>query len=272
MPYERHEARASQADHPISLEQARTLLAGALGNFYRAILRACCAPIYWFDLEDTQARILNNCTLTFVQTPDRLIGITAAHVIRGYLSDYNTHKIALQVFDALVEYLDIIDISDENDIATISVDNELLDKIGKEIVPLTCWPPREPQEGRGIMLAGYPGVDRIVPEHLEVDWGLFTALGVARRVTETQITWLVERDHVVKADVIPTLPPHRTLGGISGGPLIAFFETSNFLSYYVIAAIVSQAHEGLEYVVAKRADCIRADGTIERRNGVRHQT
>lgn len=262
---ERHVSYAPPADHPISLEQARALLAGDLGSFYRDILRACCAPIYWFDLEDAQARILNSGTVTFVQTPERVIGITAAHVVRGYLNDRETHRVCLQVMDAVVDQIDIIAISDENDIATIVIKNPLFDTIGKNIEPLTCWPPKVPQEGYGIMLAGYPGIDRVVPTHLEVNWGLFTAIGVSRRVTERQITWVVERDHAIQTDVMPSLPAHHLLGGISGGPLIAFFETANYLSYYVIAAIVSQSHEGLENVVAKRADCIRADGSIEMR-------
>lgn len=258
-----HGPRAHQTDHPITLEQARTLLAGDLGNFYRSILRACCAPIYWFDLDDAGARILNSGTLTFVRTSDRLFGITAAHVIRRYLSDLQAQKVCLQIMDTVVEQLNIIAISDEHDIATISIENQLLDTIGKKIEPLTCWPPRAPQEGRGILLAGYPGIDRAVHGYLDVNWGLFTAFGVSRRVSERQLTWVVERDHAFQSDVMPSLPPHHPLGGISGGPLIAFFETANYLSYYVIAAIVSQAHEGLEIVVAKRADCIRADGSIE---------
>jgi hypothetical protein len=251
--------------HPIPYEQAQFLLAGDLGDVYRSILQGCCAPIFWFDPNDTHARILNSGTLTFVHTPDRLFAITAAHVMRGYLTDLQTKKTRLQVMNAIIVDPEIIAICDDNDIATIAVNNELIESIGKEIRPLTSWPPRPPREDRGIMLAGYPGVDRIVPEHLSVDWGLFTALGVARRVTERQLTWVVERDHIVQASTNSILPPNHPLGGISGGPLIAFIETANHLSHYVLAAIVSQAHDGLENVVAKRADCIRANGTIDTR-------
>jgi hypothetical protein len=72
------------------------------------------------------------------------------------------------------------------------------------------------------MLAGYPAVDRHQPKPMEVNWGLFTAIGLARRVIGEQITWVPERDQDC---VISDLPPNHRLGGTSGGPLIAWFES-----------------------------------------------
>lgn len=70
--------------HPISIEKAKELMAGDLADVYRDILRKCCAPIYWFDRRRKDGRILSNGTVTFVQTPERLLGVTAAHVLNAY--------------------------------------------------------------------------------------------------------------------------------------------------------------------------------------------
>ena len=71
-------------EHPISLDKAKELLAGDLGDVYRHILKDCCTPIYWFRLHTKDFAIAHNATLTIVQTPKRLLGVTAAHVLRQY--------------------------------------------------------------------------------------------------------------------------------------------------------------------------------------------
>ena len=221
-------------------------MASDLGEVYRSILSACCAPIFWYR---PTGPILHNGTLTFVQTPKRLLGITAAHVLRQYELDHGDAPVRLQVMNALWETPEIIAISDTRDLATIAVPQIMLSKIGKELAPLSSWPPIIPQEDRGIMLAGYPGVDRVQPNPFEVNWGLFTALGIARRVVGPQITWRVDRDWGTG-----DLPANHNLGGISGGPLIGWFESPGYLTQYRLSGIVTEASSQLENGVATRAD------------------
>jgi hypothetical protein len=66
--------------HPLTIERAKELMGGDLGDVYRSITSRCCAPIYWYY---TGAEILDSGTLTFVRTSKRLMAFTAAHVIRG---------------------------------------------------------------------------------------------------------------------------------------------------------------------------------------------
>lgn len=252
----------SPPNHPISPERARELLSGDLGKVYRKILMDCCAPFYWSRRNGNKLDFCSNGTLTIMHTSERLIGVTARHVVQGYLDARDVCSVVLQVMNAEVPDLKVIAMSSKGlDLATIELDERFLANFGKAIVPLSGWPPLAPEEGRGIMLAGYPGTERILRDG-SIDWGLFTCLGIARTVTTDQITWAAERVYKLAVEGIPNLPPNANLGGISGGPLLGWFETASGITQYRLCGIISQASAMLENVVAKRAEFIMADGSI----------
>jgi hypothetical protein len=248
--------------HPLTIDQAKKLINddGKLGKVYRDILSRSCAPIYWHQRRGSRAEILGNGTVTFVRTRRRLMAITAAHVVRRYEEAQSaaTYPLQLQLMNAAFN-MEVIDISDDLDLATLAIDDKLLSRIGKDVEPLSTWPPRVPQEGRGILLAGYPGVDRLQPKPMEVNWGLFPALGVACRVLPDQITWVADRD---APDIETDLPLEHWLGGISGGPLIGLFESPSHLAYHVLSGVIIKVHQELEKVIARRADFVGEDGSI----------
>ncbi|MGF6759386.1 hypothetical protein [Paraburkholderia sp. GAS42] len=256
--------------HPISLDKAKELLAGDLGDVYQGILRSCCAPIYWFDLNSKDFAITHNGTLTIVQTPKKLLGVTAAHVLRQYEIDLKNGPCRVQLMNEVVDDLleRVIDVSDKLDVATFALDEDLVKRLGK--TPLGVWPPMPPQEGKGIMIAGYPAVERVESKDFTVDFGLFTAIGVARTVTDMQITWLMERDFLLAKANIPAPPPEYELGGVSGGPLISWFESENFVSHHCLSGIVIEHPDyknnkdmpPIERLIAIRADSISESGKI----------
>jgi hypothetical protein len=161
------------SEHPISIDKAKELLAGDLGNVYRSILKGCCLPIYWFCLDNDDPYILHNGTLTLLKTPQRQLGVTAAHVVREYEKDSKAQLVRLQFMNETVDDLldRVIAISDKLDLATICIDDALIKKMDKELSPLSVWPPQPPVEGSGIMLAGYPGIDKLASKKLEVNFG-----------------------------------------------------------------------------------------------------
>jgi hypothetical protein len=260
------------AGHPISGAKAKELFGGDLADFYRNILMKCCVPIYWYRRDIDQPEILHNGTVTLVKTPKLLLGITAAHVLREFEKDSGRNSITLQLANETIDDLinNVIDISDKYDLATIAISEELLPRLGKATTPLGFWPPKPPQEGRGIMIAGYPGVERVQPKELEVNFGLFTALVIARTVTDIQITWLVEPEHQLENAKIKPPPQNYNLGGVSGGPLISWFESENFVAHFCLSGIVTEHPDYensdfyIERLVAARADLIRDDGSIHR--------
>lgn len=245
-------------DHPISAERARELIAGDLGNVFRDMLRATCAPLYWHSHNrESGRRIEHNGTVTFGKIGERTFGITAAHVLEAFRQAQETGECILQIGNALYP-LDVIASDPAEDVALINISSDVLRAVGKPITHMEIldWT-QVPQEGRGIMLAGFPGNDlATIAPHVPV-WGLFTAVGVSRRVNATQITWVPNHEDNIPARGIPNLIPHRDLGGISGGPLIAWFERCA-LSYPVLAGIIVEADSILENVIARRLDTVAA--------------
>ena len=87
--------------------------------------------------------------------------MTAAHVVDGAMKAVAVCDVTIQIMDARIERLEVIGIDRRLDLATIAFERRYIDAMGKVISPLTGWPPLVPEEGRGIMLAGYPGADRM---------------------------------------------------------------------------------------------------------------
>ena len=116
-------------------------------------------------------------------------------------------------------------------------------------------------------MGGFPRIVRTtkkdLPTEVEIEWGLFTVLGIAGRVSSEQISWMIEREANVPHPTIPEPPQNADLGGISGGPVIALLHR-NGLHFWGLSGIVSQASAELERVVAKRADYIGAEGKIDK--------
>lgn len=250
------------AGHPISEDRARVMAAGELGKQYFEILARTCSPLYWHRPDAAGVRSIQaNGTLTYIQGSSSVFGVTAAHVVRQYQEVQES--CVLQLGNAELK-LDLLDLDERLDLATIAIPETVRRAVGKEVAPI-CLPRTGdvPQEGRGIMLAGFPGEDRQALSGTEVGWGMFGAVGVSRRVNDRQITWSPDHQHHIPVGGIPALRPNKQLGGISGGPLIAWFEKAGgWLVYYSLAGIVVEANAELENVAAIRAEYIRADGTL----------
>jgi len=257
--------------HPISEERAKQLLSGPLADVYRSILRASCAPIAWYRSDRRDLGVLHNGTVTFLKTPDCLLGVTAAHVLRAYLADLENQKVTLEIWDTEIQDLRSRIVSlprpGGTDIATFRLDERLLKSIGKAVVPLSNWPLRIPQEGRGIMLAGYPAIERLADRN-GINYGLFTAIVIARTVSDRQITWLIEPDAQLPNANVPPPPPKYGLGGISGGPLITWVESEHYVASYALGGIITEHPDytnnefSIERVIASRADLISASGRV----------
>lgn len=244
------------------------MMEGDYGNHLRSIMKAACAPIYWHLLEPEGRRpIRTNGTVTFIQSEKKVFGVTAAHVIWGYLAEADREACVLQVGLGTQHHsLDLIAVDDELDLATFEVTERVIATMGKEITPVSLPRPGDvPQEGRGILIAGYIGEDRIELPNQSVGFGMLCAIAVARRVNDRQITWKPDPDFDVPVEGLPPMTRHKNLGGTSGGPVIAMFEKAGgLLSYYSLAGIITEQSSELECVAATRAKFIQPDGSLRR--------
>lgn len=226
----------------------------------REIAIGCCAPIFWW--RTTDRKILNSGTITFLKTTGRLIGVTAAHVFRGYESDCNGGVIVLQIGSISVSDFAsrLIDISDRLDMATFDISYIGDLDMGRKTSPLSARSANHLTDRDAVILCGLPGSRRFV-ENSDVAWGPFYALGGIHSQNDRDIRYRVEREYLVKHRFIPELPEGYELGGISGGPLIGCFDADTFLNF-AISGIISEASASLEYIVATRTDFIRDNGSI----------
>jgi len=251
--------------HPISVERAKELMSGDLGRFNYEMLAQTCSPLYWHLPDESGSRpIRANGTLSYVQADGHVFGVTAAHVIAEYLTDAKKPGCILQLGNA--EFTaDIIAMNDRLDLVTLRLNETTLASVGKQIMPVPlCRPNDVPQEGRGIMMCGFIGEERRELPNQRVGWGMLGVIGVSRRVSEDQITWAPDHDYHIPVPGVPQLPPNKNLGGISGGPLIAWFERpKTHLAYFSLAGVVKEASAELEYVVATRSHFIQPDGRIK---------
>ena len=91
--------------------------------------------MFWFLLDHPDGLILGNGTVTFLQTPERLLGVTAAHVVRGYEVVRRDLHVGLQLGNATFEDLRVIAISDRLDIAVLDLGADFLAIVGQRITP-----------------------------------------------------------------------------------------------------------------------------------------
>lgn len=238
-------------------------MGGDLPKVYREVLRAAVAPVFWFTDEVGPTTVRASGTMTFAHIDDHVFGVTALHVLEEYEKTTLDHPVPCFLWERPFAF-EVIDRSPKLDLVTLRLPPSFAATLGRKVVPLPLGNNRDVVlEGRGIMLCGYPGSERLVTEEPAIDWGLFTALGVARHVTPDQISWKPDPAYHVPQPGIPALPPNQNLGGISGGPLVALFEKAGgHLTYHRLAGILVQANSDLELVIARRTDSIRPDGTI----------
>ena len=246
--------------YPLSFERAMELVNGRLGHVYREIARKCMSPVMWF-CPGPRPSILHSGTVTVVQGPSRIFGITAAHVLEQYRRDAGEAPVSIQILDRLIDEMEVIDSSEKRDLATINLAEGLVKSLGLE--PLQ-WPPAPPTERRGIIMAGYPAEWRTEVRPMELEWKTFSAITTARTVTQEQVVALISREEWVSN----TLPLNSNLGGISGGPIIGLFEGPGNVCFHQLSGIITEhpnyidSDFTIERIAGTLADFISESGKI----------
>jgi hypothetical protein len=199
-----------------------------------------------------------------IRTHTGVLGVTAGHVVDGF-------KAARSICRGLTATLGgpsfdlercLIARGSHADIATFRVPEADLPAIGFR--PLEgAWPPATPARDGIVLLAGWPGHERVVGTE-RVTGGIYIGWGSAG-ISDLQITIRADHDRGLFSPLpgVPLPPSGFDFGGISGGPVMVIdAEQDGVRIGWRLAGVISEGKPEYDYIVATRADVIQDDGQI----------
>ena len=273
----------------IQERQARSLVVGEFGRASVENVARFAVPLFIVKAgrfsavrpEQNQGLLLNG-TAFFVNLGAGAFAVTANHVIEIALGEdvvlcglfpiqYCPPASSLLKLDDLAGRMISRDIA--RDIATFRLSAEEVKQLGASV--LTAPPVIPVQRIGGVAFAGFPGHQRTVvgleqlrtgPE-VTLSFAVFPGFGVAASVSESQVTFQFDFEHLVRTPGFDAPTPDFDLGGMSGGPFLTRVMTPGGIEYWAPAGVITQGrmlpehHSGLLF--AARLDCVRPDGRIE---------
>lgn len=254
-------------------EEAIQLLRNGLARALMETAARYVMPICWIAARDRQPVILGSGSAFILDCGAGPFLVTANHVYEGYRASLVEHPDAVCLLgDLRFDLGERARHSDPNyDVATFDIDSEEISKLatyanGKMVLTgsQTAWPPQPPQVDKGVFFVGFPGDARTMQPYrgnsiVEVDWLGYTALAVARGVSDTDITLVFDHERDFDIGLRPSAPAGLALGGCSGAPLLSFVEQNGIVSWR-LGGVIYEANELL--LKAARADCLNPDGSL----------
>lgn len=224
-------------------------------------------PIFW----DVSGIVKHNGTAFVLNTGAKVFGVTAAHVVDEYLQDVASgaakilrlNNINIPLQDRLISKVS----KDYIDIATFELTPVEAAKFSARTLSgaQSTWPPSPPQEGCAVVVAGYPGVERIRLAQFECSFGVGCFNIPVSSVSEYQFGCAFDRQHWldVSGKGIPGV--HYNFGGISGAPVLTLMLRDSLIVTWKLAGVAYQAggtgiSEGILF--ANHARLIEADGNV----------
>lgn len=259
-------ARFSSENSEIDISEAQEIINGPFGVELRNMVSASTA-IFLLISKENGVKKLNNGTIFFLDTGSKKIGVTAYHVYEKYkdlVTKYpaTTCQISEMLFSP---ERCVIDFSPDLDIVTFNINEDEVKKINKRFFfgDQVSWPPLPPEQGKGMVIVGYPGDERIEEDEKKLVCGIFTGFCVAESINERNITVQFREEDSVKcpAHGRPIILPGYDLGGISGAPLITLVQGKEGIWSWRFGGVITQQNNcGL--LLAVRADYILPDGKL----------
>jgi hypothetical protein len=239
-------------------------------------------PICWHDFNESFPKHLVGATCFVLRFENRLVGVTAEHVLQVCLSYLDSKRstvcqlgtLKFGIHDAL------IDRDLDSDVATFEVSEtqlSQLQKLGKDAIDCRGdnWSPPEPVELQSLTLVGYPqnlvqtAVDR------SADRGLFAAAAAIESFSAREI-WLTYDPTRDKPLIGSPLPLHENLSGCSGAPALMHGIRNGLHRWFAVGLFVAgpkrdeapqKIHGEMEEFAilrVQRIHRIQRDGTILR--------
>jgi hypothetical protein len=247
---------------PLTLGEARTLIAGDFGEQLHRSVHQYVLPLWWLRSGDGRHQLRNGTTF-FLDAGAGPFAVSAGHVYDEFSADASDGA-RCRIFDSpwtldLRERL--ISRGEKIDIATYRLSQVELRSINAVVLGGASWPPAPPGEQQGLMFAGFPGIERDLTSPAHTEWGIYSALGVAASVSGRDVCCLIERHEWVPTQGVLAPEEGYDLGGMSGAPVLAIVQ-SGLISWRLAGVIYECSRELGEIVRAARADFIHPDGTV----------
>lgn len=231
------------------------LWARQLLDAYKSWAKSVCAAIYWTDQDGND----HNGTMTILETPSCLLGITNSHVADAIIDSASIPDSNLKVGSAPFEPSRLIAKHKELDLATFELPRVYLPATGQYSATVTEWPPRIPNEGDVLFMGGFPAIYRVnLGNSVEFQFAWFAGKANSSRPGNIGIVLDIENSISLSED---RMPPNINLGGWSGGPVFRATE-SGFIERIELVGIIYQYHQGFEIAFAHTLESLNADGTF----------
>ncbi len=130
--------------------------------------------------------------------------------------------------------------------------------------PPDQWPPKPPEEGKGVFFAGFPNGRVLQLEDHSWEFGIYRGLGVATSVATDTIVYQYNRDHMIDTLGLGLPPTNEFLGGMSGAALWTVVQNKSGLMSWRLGGVIYQWSTKFELLYARRADALRPDGTFSK--------
>lgn len=238
------------------------------------------AAFFWAIRQADGNYVAKNGSAFFLNTGERLFGVTAHHVIAKWQQDRSQHD-EVHCFlggqGLACRFIDdwLIDTDPCIDIATFDIPPERIRLIDRAVLTglQKSWPPVPPKVDDRIYYCGFPSVGRAwSPPPSEIRFGAAVSSGAASSVSELDISTLIDRSslHPILGQGVP--PEDFDYRGISGGVMLTVVETP--LHSWALAGVIyegpnpsddpREAIAGLSIIKARRAHFILPDGRLDR--------
>jgi hypothetical protein len=263
-------------------QEARAIMAAGLGKAELEFAASVTAPLYWVVREPDKPYRARNGSAFFLDAGNGQFGVTANHVIEGWRRDRADVKTAtpLQLGHDLILDLDgknsVIAAHSDLDIATFRITPSEIASINKTCLTgyQKTWPPSPPTQDRGIYYSGFPSVGNLWLSPNAISFAAAAGGGIASSVSETDVSTLIERQHLIDVLGLGFPPENFDFRGMSGGPMLTVVETTSIRSWALAGVIYqgpnpaddeTEAVPGLEIIKARRAHFILPDGQLDLR-------
>jgi hypothetical protein len=234
-------------------------------------------PLYWHDRHARFPKELRGGSCFILRFGERLIGVTAAHVLQAYRDAYQqtpTLICQLRLMPFALAHA-VIDSDPTLDITTFALSEDELRRIdGTPIDCTAAWPPPPLAHMRAVSFAGFPEVLRVTHEDRSGIFAAYGGLSAIEDFSEREVFLTYDPAREESLGGLPLPPLGLNMSGCSGGPVLMHGNRGGLHRWFPIGIIVGGSNRdsgadrgdtnGFDTLRVRRIHLILENGIIER--------